>query len=144
MVGLLGMREKDLHYDFSDPLDVTQLFAKGRICRSRMKEHLFGDKSQLMRQRLLEGSHGTFGETIQLTQAGLTSILGKHKGKTSTQELKTKVKKNTLFDFEDAKVRAESLQLPKAIMDTIRSLIFSESNKGKLIRKSWQLSLPSA
>jgi len=144
LVGLLGKRDRDLSYDFSDPSNVTRLFASGRVCRKRMKEHLFGEKSPLVRQRLLEGSHGEFGESVQLSQLGLTALLGKHSSKSTTQELKRRVKKNTLFDIEEPKIQCDSLQLPTLVMEAIRSLIFSESREGKQIRKSWHTSLPAA
>ena len=144
LVGLLGMREKDLRHDFSDPAEVTHLFAQGRICRSRMKDHLFGEKSPLMRHRLLEGTNGTFGESVRISRIGITALLGKHGDKTTVQDLKKRVKKYTLFDFEEPKVNKDSLQLPGPVMEAIRSLIFSESREGKQIRESWQLSLPAA
>lgn len=144
LAGLLGVRDRDLSYDFSDPDDVTRIFAQGRICRTRMKEHLFGEKSQLMRQRLLEGDRGAFGESVKITQLGITALLGKHNGKSTTQELKTRVKKNTLFDFEEPKVIKGSVQLPAPVTEAIQSLIFSESRQGRKIREGWHLSLPAA
>lgn len=144
LIGLLGMREGDVSYDFTDPADVTSLFAKGRICRKRMQEHLFGEKSPLIRQKLLEGAHGTFGEAVRLTQHGITALIGKQCGKGTTKELKERVKKNMLFDFEEPKVKKESLLLPATVMEAIRSLLFSESRKGKRIRKKWHTSLPAA
>src|SRR6185369_7452144 len=59
-------------------------------------------------------------------------------------DLKKRVKKYTLFDIEEPKVNKDSLQLPTPVMEAIRSLIFSESQKGRQIRESWQLSLPAA
>jgi len=144
LIGLLALRDKDLRYDFSDPSDVTHLFARGRICRQHMKDHLFGLKSSLMRHKLLEGTQGAFGESVQLTQIGIKALLGTNCGKITAQELKSRVKKNTLFDIEEPKVKTESLQLPIQVMEAIRSLIFSESREGRLIRKSWHLSLPAA
>jgi AAA+ superfamily predicted ATPase len=144
LIGLLGMRDGDVNFDFSDPSDVTQLYAIGRICRKRMKEHLFGEKSPLMRQVLMEGIYGSFGESVQLTQLGLIALLGKHSGKITPQDLKNRVKKSTLFDIEEPKVNKESLLLPQLVMEAVRSLVFSESPKGRQIRKSWQLSLPTA
>lgn len=144
LIGLLGMQDGDLRYEFSDPVEVTHLFARGRICRKRMKEHLFGEKSQLMLHRLLEGTTGTFGESVQLSQLGMTALLGKNCGKSTAQDLKNRVKKNTLFDIEEPKVKKESLQLPTLVMEAIRSLIFSESREGRQIRESWQSSLPAA
>jgi len=143
LVGILGTREKDLRHDFSDPAEVTAIFARGRVCRKRMKEHLFGEKSPLKRHRLIEGTNGEFGESVQLSQLGLTALLGKH-GKTTAQELKRRVKKNTLFDFEEPKIQRDSLQLPVMVMEAIKSLIYSESKEGKQIRKSWHSSLPAA
>ncbi|OGU05545.1 MAG: hypothetical protein A2075_23935 [Geobacteraceae bacterium GWC2_58_44] len=144
LVGLLGMREKDLRHDFSDPAEVTHLFAQGRICRNRMKDHLFGEKSPLMRHRLLEGTQGTFGESVRISRIGITALLGKHGEKITVEDLKKRVKKYTLFDIEEPKVKKDSLQLPVPVMEAIRSLIFSESREGKQIRESWQLSLPAA
>ncbi len=144
LIGLLGMREGDVRYDFSAPSDVTYLFAQGRICRKRMKDHLFDKKSPLMRHRLIEGTNGKFGESVQLTQNAIAALIGKPKGKNTTQELKTRVKKHTLFDVETPKLKTDSLQLPPPVMEAIRSLLFSESLKGKQIRKGWQSSLPTA
>ena len=144
LVGLLGLRDGDVRYDFGNPSDVTQLFARGRTCRKLMKEHLFGTKGLLIRNRLLEGTRGTFGETVQLTQLGATVLLGRKRGKGTASELKSRVKKNTLFDIEEPKLKKESLYLPALVMEAIKSLIFSESKKGKQIRKSWHTSLPAA
>jgi hypothetical protein len=144
MVGLLGMQEKVVRHDFNDPSDVSLLFAIGRICRQRMKDHLFGEKSPLRLYKLLEGTCGEFGESVRLTQLGIKALIGKQSASCTTQELKIRVKKNTLFDFEEPKVNKESLQLPESVMEAIRSLIFSESQEGQQIRKGWHLSLPAA
>jgi AAA+ superfamily predicted ATPase len=144
LVGLMGMRDGDVRYEFSDPADVTHLFARGRICRKRMKDHLFGEKSPLMQYRLLEGTQGTFGESVQITQLGISALLGKHCGKSTAQDLKNRVKKSTLFDVEEPKIKKDTLQLPPLVMEAIRSLLFSESRKGRQIRASWQSSLPAA
>ncbi len=144
LVGLMGSRDGDVRYDFSNPSDVTQLFARGRMSRKQMKEHLFGAKGSLMRNKLIEGTRGTFGEAIQLTQRGITALLGKKRGKSTINELKDRIKKNTLFDFEEPKLKKESLYLPDLVMEAIRALIFSESHKGQQLRKSWNSALPSA
>jgi AAA+ superfamily predicted ATPase len=144
LIGLLGLRDGDLNYEFNDPTCVTRLFARGRICRMKMKEHLYGEKSKLMSNRLLEASHSTFGETVRLTQTAVTALIGKHLDKNKSQDLKKRVKKNTLFDLEEPKVKKESVQLPEKVMEAIRSLIFSESKKGKQIRKNWHATLPAA
>lgn len=144
LVGLLGMRDGDLRYDFSDPADVTYLFARGRICRKRMKEHLFGEKSPLMRQRLVEGAHGTFGESLQLTMFGIRALLGKRSGKLSAQDIRSRVKKRTLFDFEEPVIDRGSVLLSPPVMEAVGSLIFSESRQGRKIRKGWHASLPAA
>nr|MBW4056987.1 AAA family ATPase [Pseudomonadota bacterium] len=144
LMGLLAQRDGDLKFDFNDPSEVTSLFARGRVCRKHMKNHLFADKSHLKRNRLLEGTRSEFGETVQLTQLGIKALLGKQGCKSTGQELKMRVKKNTLFDFEEPKVNKESLQLPTPVMEAIRSLIFSESQVGQQIRKGWHLSLPAA
>ena len=144
LIGLVGMREGDVRFDFSDPSELTHLFARSRVCRHKMKEHLFGEKSELMRHRLLEGTNGTFGESVQLSQLGMVAILGKQSGKNSSQNLKNRVKKHTLFDLEEPKLDKDALQLPDPVMEAIRSLLFSESLKGRQIRKGWQLSLPAA
>lgn len=142
LIGLLGMRDGDLNYDFSDPTEVTRLFASGRICRKRMKAHLFEDKSPLLHHRLIEGTQSTFGETVRLTQFGINTLIGNDSN--TANDLKNRVKKNTLFDLEEPKVKKESLLLPDQVMEAIRSLIFSESSKGKQIRENWQSSLPTA
>ncbi|MBW4057186.1 MAG: ATP-binding protein, partial [Proteobacteria bacterium] len=144
MMGLLAMRDGDLNYDFTDPSDVTSLFARGRVCRKHMKEHLFGDKSQLKRHKLVEGTSGEFGESVRLTQLGIKALIGKQPGTCTTQELKSRVRKNTFFDFEEPKVKKDSLLLPSAVMEAIRSIIFSESSEGKRIRGIWHSSLPAA
>ena len=144
LVGMLGAQEGDLQYDFSDPLEVTRLFARGRVCRGRMKQHLFGEKSQLLRQRLVTGSQGAFGETLQLTPLGVKAVHGKQRSKSSAHDLKSRVKKSTMFDIEEPKVKQEALLLPAPVMDALRSLIFSESRHGRRIRKNWHQSLPSA
>jgi hypothetical protein len=143
LMGLLAQRDGDLKFDFNDPSEVTSLFARGRVCRKRMKEHLFDEKSHLRCLRLLEGTRSEFGETVQLTQIGMKALLGKQGSKSTGQELKLRVKKNTLFDFEEPKVNKESLQLPTPVMEAIRSIIFSESKQGQKIRKGWHVSFPS-
>lgn len=143
LVGLLGKRDGDLHYDFTDTNDVIRMFANGRICRKRMKEHLFGEKSPLMHKKLIESTDGSFGESIQITQLGSTALLGKQEGKLTKKELKARFKR-TLFEYEEPEVKKESVMLPAPIMEAIRSLIFSESKLGRRIRKSWHMSLPAA
>lgn len=144
LIGLLGMRDGDVRYDFSDPSDVTNLFARGRVCRKRMQEHLFGEKSQLLRHRLVEGAKGAFGESVRLTQLGIRALLGKNVGKGTAQDLKSRVRTSTLFDIEEPKVTRDSLLLPAHVMEAIQSLIFSESQHGRRIRKSWLAALPAA
>ena len=144
LLGLLGMRDGDLTYDFSVTAEVTYLFARGRVCRKLMREHLFGEQSPLIRQRLVEATHGSYGEAVKLTQLGIKALIGKQSGKGSAKDLKHRVKKNTLFDFEEPKVKKASLHLPDLVMEALRSLIFSESRIGRQIRKSWHASLPAA
>ena len=144
LTGLMGMREGDVRYDFSAPSDVTFLFARGRICRKRMKEHLFGEKSPLIQHRLLEGTQGTFGESVQLTSLGSLALYGKQNSKTVYEDLKKRIKKNTLFDIETPVIKKESLQLPDTVLEAISALLFSESSQGQQIRKEWQTSLPAA
>ena len=144
LMGLLAQRDGDLKFDFNDPSEVTSLFARGRVCRKRMRDHLFGDKSYLKLNRLLEGTRSEFGETVQLTQLGIKALLGKQGSKSSGQELKLRVKKNTLFDFEEPNIKSESVMLPLPVMEAIRSIIFSESQQGHEIRKNWHVSFPSA
>lgn len=143
LVGLLGKRDGDLHYDFTDTNDVIRMFANGRICRKRMKEHLFGEKSPLMHKKLIESTDGSFGESIQITQLGSTALLGKQEGKLTKKELKARFKR-TLFEYEEPEVKKESVMLPAPIMEAIRSIIFSESRLGQRIRKKWHTSLPAA
>ena len=143
LAGLLGAQDGDVQYDFSDPVEVTRLFARGRMCRQQMKQHLFGEKSPLLRQRLVTGTQGAFGETVRLTPLGIKALHGK-RDRSSAHDLKSRVKKNTMFDVEEPKVKQEALLLPAPVMDAFRSLIFSESRYGRSIRKSWHQSLPSA
>lgn len=144
LIGLLGTRDGDLSYDFSTPINVTFLFAQGRVCRKRMQEHLYGEKSRLMKQKLVQACQGAFGETVRMSQAGTMALLGSYSGKCTVQELKSRIRKNTLFDLMEAKVKKESLLLPESVMEAIRTLIFSESRKGRQIRRRWHESLPSA
>jgi hypothetical protein len=144
LIGLLATRDGDVRYDFNDTNDVIRLFAKGRICRKRMREHLFDDKSPLKQQKLIQNGQSSFGETIELTQLALTALVGKQEEKKSKKELETRIKKKTLFDYEEPKLKKESVMLPAQVMDAIRSILFSESNLGKRIRKSWHASLPAA
>lgn len=144
LIGLLGKREGDLSYDFNDTYQVGHLFARGRVCRQRVRNHLFGDKSPLVRQRLVEGTQGIFGETVQLTQAGATALLGRQTGKKSLQNLRRRVKQGTLFDLEEPRIRQEALLLPGPVLDALQSVVFGESPEGLEIRKAWQASLPTA
>jgi hypothetical protein len=144
LMGLLGLRDGDVRYDFSDPSDVTNLFAHGRVCRKRMKEHLFGEKSQLLRHRLVEGAKGAFGESVRLTQFGIKALLGENVGKGAAKDIKNRVRTCTLFDIEEPKIARDSLLLPALVMEAIQSLIFSESQHGRRIRKSWLAALPAA
>lgn len=144
LIGLLGTRDGDLDYDFSTPSEVARLFARGRVCRKLMQDHLFGEKSPLLRQRLLEGTRGMFGESVRLTQLGITALIGRQSGKTTAQELKNRVKKHTLFDLEIPKVKKEALLLPPQVTEAVRALLFSETQQGQRIRKNWHTSLPAA
>lgn len=144
LIGLLALREGDLRYDFSDTNDVTRLFAKGRICRKQMQEHLYGEKSPLKQSKLIESSHGSFGESVQLSQTALTALIGKQELKKSRQEMEQRVKKKTFFDYEEPKVKKDSVMLPAKTMETLKSILFSESYIGKRIRKGWHATLPAA
>jgi len=143
LIGLLGMRERDLDYDFSDPSDVVRLFAQGRVCRQRMRAHIFGEKSPLIRSKLMEGTSGEFGESVRLTQLGITTLLGTLSGRNS-HDLQSRIRKNTLFDFEEPNINKDSVMLPPPVMEAVRSIIFSESEHGRNIRTEWHQSLPSA
>jgi SpoVK/Ycf46/Vps4 family AAA+-type ATPase len=79
-----------------------------------------------------------------LTQLGIKALLGKQSGSSSSQELKSWVKKNTLFDFEEPVIKPDAVMLPPKVMEAIRSVIFSESQQGKNIRKEWNVSFPAA
>ncbi|WP_136515935.1 ATP-binding protein [Geomonas edaphica] len=144
LCGLLARRDGNLKFDFSDPSDVTGLFARGRICRKQVREHLFGEKSPLLEKKLVEGTRGEFGESIRLTQLGIKALLGKQSDLCSSQELKSRVRKNTLFDLEEPNIRKDSVMLPPKVMEAIQSIIFSESQQGQEIRRSWHSSLPTA
>lgn len=143
MLGLLGKQQGDLSLDYCDTTDVIQLFSRGRICRRRMREHLFGKKSKLIEHRLIEGTQGEYGETVRLTHLGFKTLLGRQPTNASFKELKERIKKSTLFDFEEPKIKTESILLPPQTLESIQSLIFSESKEGKRIRKSWHSSLPA-
>ena len=143
MIGLLGQRDNDLNYEFSDPYDVSRLFSEGRVCRKLMREHLFGTRSRLKRQRLIEGVHGEFGDTIRLTTLGIKALTGERTGTAKLCELKKRIQKTTLFDYEVPKVKKEAVLLPQPTIEAIRSLIFSESKEGKKVRKIWHTSLPA-
>ena len=143
MIGLLATQDNDLDYDFNDPRDVTRLFAGGRVCRKLMREHLFGNKSRLKRLRLVEGTQGEFGETVRLTELGIRALIGKQPGKITSNDFKKRIKKTTLFDYEEPRVGKEAIMLPQPTLEAIRSLIFSESKEGRRIRKSWHTSLPA-
>jgi hypothetical protein len=144
LIGLLGMRDRDLTYDFSDPADVVRIFAQGRVCRQRMREHIFGEQSTLMRHKLLEGTRSEFGESVRLSQLGIKALLGRQSGGKTAQELKSWVKKNTLFDFEEPGIKHDAVMLPPKVLESIRTIIFSESSEGKKVRKEWLVSFPTA
>lgn len=144
LVGLLGLQDKELDYEFNDLFQTTRLFSKGRACRKLMQEHLFGENSTLIRQQLLEGIHGAFGEEVRLTQTGIRALIGSNRGRCSSQELRRSVRKNTLFDLEEPKLDPDSVKLSVPVMEAIRAIIFSESRAGRQVRKTWQDSLPSA
>lgn len=144
LIGLLGMRDRDISHDFSDPADVVRLFSKGRVCRQRMKEHIFGEKSPIMRHKLIEGTRGEFGESVRLTQLGIKSLLGRQSVGKTAQELKSWVKKNTLFDFEEPVINSNAVILPPKVMEAVRAIIFSESAEGKRVRKEWQVAFPTS
>lgn len=143
LIGLFGLREGDLQYDFSNPGNVTRLFAKGRICRNAMKEHLFGEKSRLRSQQLLSGTNGSFGESIRLSPIAISALSGKSTIN-NQDDIKKLVKKQTLFDCESPKIRQDAVMLPAPVMEAIRCIVFSESQKGKYIRKQWHTALPAA
>lgn len=144
LIGLLGQKEGDLDYDFNDTSDVVRLFALGRISRKKMKDHLFSEKSPLLQKKLVESTSGAFGERIQLTQLAMTSLLGKLDATTSTKELQARIKKQTIFDYDEPTVKKDSLLLPASVMESLRSLLFSETKLGQRIRKQWHASLPAA
>ncbi len=103
-----------------------------------MREHLFGEKSPLFRHKLVEGTRGEFGESIRLTQLGIKALLGKQSGSCSSQELKTRVMKNTLFDLRSRiSKRTRSCFPPRSWKLFIPSYSASHSRAG--IRRGWQL-----
>lgn len=144
LIGLLGQKEQDLDYDFCDSNDVVRLFAHGRIGRKKMRDHLFNDKSPLLHKKLIESTQGRHGERIQLTQRAIMDLLGTLDSSRSARELQANIKKQTLFDYEEPSVKQDALFLPAPIMESLRSLLFSESKLGQRIRKKWHASLPAA
>lgn len=141
LCGLLGMRDGDLEYEFSDPGRVVRLFTLGRINRKRMKDHIFGDKSPLLLHGLIEGTHSTFGETIRITRTGAMALLGETDFKCCSKDLKGRIKRNTLFDLEEPVLDSDSLLVSPQVMEMIQALIHSESEQGKSIRQIWQTTL---
>ena len=144
LIGLLGKRDGDLGYDFHDTNNVVRAFAEGRICRKRMREHLFGDTSQLIRCKLIEASNGSFGESIQLSHLAITGLIGNEGLLQAQQQLQHQIKKRTLFDYEEPTINKDALMLPETVMESIRALIFSETKLGHSIRENWYSALPSA
>lgn len=93
---------------------------------------------------MIESKHGSFGERVQLTQLAVTAMLGKLDGAKSAKELQVRIKKQTLFDYEEPSIKKEALLLPTPIMESLRSLLFSETKLGQRIRKQWHATLPAA
>jgi AAA+ superfamily predicted ATPase len=139
LVGLLGFKDGDLTYEFTDPHAVVALFSRGKQCRDLMKVHLFGEKSNLRRQRLVIARKSSNGERIQITTAAITALMGKRQ----TVNIKERIKSSSLFEVEEPKVKKNALMVAPHVMEALRSLIFSESRQGRKVRKSWQVALPA-
>lgn len=144
LIGLLGKRDGDIGYDFRDTNNVVRVFAQGRICRKRMREHLFGETSQLIRCKLLEPSNGSHGESIHLSHLAIIGLIGNEGLLQAQQQLQQRIKSITLFDYEEPTISKDALMLPETVMESIRALIFSETKLGHSIREKWYSALPSA
>lgn len=143
LVGMLGQKEDELQHDFSDPNDVICLFASGRSAKQKMRQHLYGADSPLMRHRMIESRQADFGTQFSLTSEGVKVLTGKKlKGK-AKKLLMEQLKKQTIFDIEVPTVKPGSVLLPAAIEEAIESMLFSETKEGYRLRREWYKSLPS-
>ena len=143
LIGMLGQKEDELQHDFSDPNDVVQLFATGRSAKQKMRQHLYGVDSPLIRHRMIESRQAEFGTQFTLTSEGVKAVTGKKlKGKAKKLVIE-QLKKQTIFDIEMPAVKPGSVLLPQAIEEAIESMLFSETKEGYRLRREWYKSLPS-
>ena len=142
LMGLLGVAEKAVDYDFDDVDEVVSFFCTGYAKRSKMKSHLVGDKSVLITSRLIEGREGNFGKSYKISSLASRLLLGKKNPSKSLEDLKRYISK-TIFDVEKPKVKADGLLLPPKIMDTIRTILHAESPAGKKSRATLRKFLPA-
>jgi hypothetical protein len=143
LMGLLGQAEKVLFFDFADIDEVIRLFVTGYSKRMKMKQHLVGDKSSLIINRLVEGREGDWGKEYKITASTTRLLLGKRSTGKSMEEMKKYVDKHTIFEFDRPKVKPDGLLLPDNIMETIQTILHAEKPEGKKARKALRKILPA-
>lgn len=142
LMGLLGVSERAVDFEFNDIDDVIRLFVSGYVSQKKLKEHLVGEKSVLINNRLVEGREGNFGKSYKISSLASRILLGKKNPVKSIDGLKRYVSK-TIFDVEMPKVKADGLLLPPEIMNTISTILHSETTSGKKARSALRRIFPT-
>ena len=143
LLGMYGQQEGEIDHDFSDPNDVVKLFSRGIAARELLRDHLYGEESPLLRQRLIEGEEAHFGRQFKLSRTAVTAILGRAV-KTSRKSVQIKeLVKRTIFEAEQPKVRAEAVFLPEPVLADMDAIASGETPRGRRQRRQWRKDFPS-
>ncbi len=143
VLGMYGQQEGEIEHDFSDPNDVVKLFTRGIEAREVLREHLYGDGSPLLRQRLLEGGETPFGRQFKLARTAITAILGRPVKSGRKSDLVKELVKKTIFDAEQPKIRADAVFLPEPVLADMNAIAYGETPLGRSQRRLWRKDFPS-
>ena len=143
LLGMFGQQEGEIEHDFSDPNDVVKLFSRGIGAREALREHLYGDTSPLLRQRLLEGSENHFGRQFKLSRTAITAILGRPVKSGRKTDLVKELVRKTIFDAEQPKIRPDAVFLPEPVLADMNAIAYGETSHGQRQRRQWRKDFPS-
>ncbi len=143
LLGLFGVQENIVDYDFNDPQDAIRLFTHKRSERQQMREHLFGENSPLRKRRLIEADGGEFGQSLRVAPAGIAALTGHRPRGRGNAALLRHLQRSQIFAAELPRLKKDSVVLPSAVQEAMTAILGGESPRGLRQRRAWCRSLPS-
>lgn len=147
LIGMLFYREDETSYDFSDPNDIVNLFVRSRRSRKLVREHLFGETSQLVKQGLIEFQASSYCDLVRLSTETWRTLSGEQKsdnkdGVVDETVLKS-MRRHRTFDLEIPKINADKVCFPPQVHEAVATILHSETPQGKRARENWHKAFPS-